>query len=333
MAAAEGDDGDDRRGDQGGDGDHREDDQRQPAAVVLLVRGRELGVRGRQLGVRRRYGRGMGDGAGRWLGERALARAVHPGLLLDERRVGRGRLRLRCRVPLRRRIALRCGVPLRCRARWWFGWRVALGCRVARRWLGWRVARGRRLVAGRGGEPRLGLRRRLGYRCVRAEEPLRRPHVRMLRTEHRRPVPGDPGEVAPRLVPVAQFVGDRPEIGGDPEDHRIVVAEPQLRSFERLLQYPPRRRQFAQLPVYRRQPPHRLDHVRVVRAQPDRRHIGHRFEQIPRGLELAAGTQGVGVPPGGAELVRCGHLAMLPARPGRTPAWPGYRCPVSVRVQ
>ena len=57
----------------------------------------------------------------------------------------------------------------------------------------------------------------------------------MLRTEHRRPVPGDAGEVAPRLVSVAQFVGDRPEIGGDPEDHRIVVAQPQLRSFERLL--------------------------------------------------------------------------------------------------
>ena len=102
------------------------------------------------------------------------------------------------------------------------------------------------------------------------------------------------------------------EIGGDPEDHRIVVAEPQLRSFERLLQYPPRRRQFAQLPVYRRQPPHRLDDVRVVRAEPDRRHVGHRFQQVPGGRELAAGTQGVGVLPGGAQVVRCGHSAMLP---------------------
>src|SRR6266508_4085908 len=93
------------------------------------------------------------------------------------------------------------------------------------------------------------LRRRLGFRSrwrrwrlrswnILAEVAPGRLHVGVFGTEGARAVPGDPGVVAPRLVPVAQLVGER-RVVREREEQRMVLAERELPRREPFLQQPP----------------------------------------------------------------------------------------------
>ncbi len=304
-----------------------------------------------------RVGRGrFRQGGGRLRTADPLGRAVHPGLLADEwrpagqRRTGWVRARLarlariragpgrglgwllrrdrvsgvgRCRGKLAD-VAGRCRGKLR-------------GCRPRRRcrWTGHGEARRRRVVTPCRREPSLGLGCRLRYRCIAAEEALRCPYMWMLRTQNSRPEPGQPGEVPPGLVPVAQLVGQRTQLTRDGEDHRVVLGVADLRPLQCLLENPAGRCQLAQLAVNAGEPAHRLHDVRVIRAEPDGRDVRHRLEEVARRCQLPLHTQGIGVPPGGAEVMGCGHSAMLPAAPARTPVGcrggPGGTCAAPAR--
>jgi hypothetical protein len=100
----------------------------------------------------------------------------------------------------------------------------------------------------------------------------------MLRPERRRPVRGDPAEVPPRLVPVTQLVGDRPELGRDPQHDRVIIVEAKLGTLQCLLQHPACRGQLTELAVHHGESPHRLDDVWIVWTEPDRGYVSHRLQ-------------------------------------------------------
>ncbi|TWG24333.1 hypothetical protein [Actinoplanes teichomyceticus] len=102
---------------------------------------------------------------------------------------------------------------------------------------------------------------------------------------------GDPPERLPRLVPVAQLLGDDPEIVGDLQHDRLVIAEAELPRRVRRLQHPSRRRRIAQPMARRSQLPVRPQHLGIVLAEARPAELDGTFQDLGRPGKVAPSRQ------------------------------------------
>lgn len=118
----------------------------------------------------------------------------------------------------------------------------------------------------------------------------------MVGAQHAGAVGGDPGEVAPGLVPVAQFLGDRTEFEREPEHQRVRVAPPLLAVGERLFQHPAGRRRVVGRAVPLGQQVRGGQHVRMILAKADRTLscLNRLREQLPGARVVTRVVQGLG---------------------------------------
>ncbi|SIM45766.1 hypothetical protein SAMN04489832_0073 [Micromonospora cremea] len=141
---------------------------------------------------------------------------------------------------------------------------------------------------------------------------------RVVLPEHGGPGGGDPGVIAARLVPVAQFLGDLCEFEGEREHRRIGVLPAPLARGERLLQQSAGGERVVGLPVQPGQQVRGVQHLGVVLAVRRAGGSDGLREQLPGGAEVARGAQGEGPVLGGCQRRGMGHVAMLPSEGRRT---------------
>jgi hypothetical protein len=145
----------------------------------------------------------------------------------------------------------------------------------------------------------------------------------VLRAEHRRPELGDPTERLARLVPVAQFLGDHPDVVRDRHHQRIGVTEPPLPRRVGLLEHPARRRRIVRPLMNPRQLVGGLQHVRMVVGQIHPPQLHGTLEDSTRPGQIAGVGEGLRALPGRTERGRLRHNGNAARYAPMTPDWAG----------
>jgi hypothetical protein len=149
----------------------------------------------------------------------------------------------------------------------------------------------------------------------------------MILTEHGGTGGRHPAEVAARLVPVSQLVGDRTECVRQGQHERLAVAVAQLSGGDRLLQHPSRGGRLAGFPMHAGEQVGGGEHLRVIFAEVCLSHLQPLLQHETGAGEVAVAPQRAGVLLDGGQLCGLRHPVMLPGRRAtRQPAGTGRHC-------
>ncbi|GIJ11609.1 hypothetical protein Van01_48230 [Micromonospora andamanensis] len=156
-----------------------------------------------------------------------------------------------------------------------------------------------------------------------------RAYRRMVGAEHGGAGGGHTGVVPARLVAVAQFVRDGPQLEGQRQHQRIGMRPTALPGGERLLQHPPGRARIVRLPMQPGQQVSGAEHVRMILAERRPGGLDRIDQQVTGSGEVTGTTQregpllsdGQGRGMGHeAHAAGYGHLDATRRRPAATPS-------------